>query len=94
MLSRIVPLRRRMFEQQRALPGYDCTAPEAVHPLKLIIMSATLRTRDFTANAKLFPVPPPVINVRTGEDWGGPLSGASPRLQPPLTTSNSQRRHK
>ncbi|KAG8146371.1 hypothetical protein E2320_012725 [Naja naja] len=30
-------------------------------PLKLIIMSATLRVEDFTANQKLFPVPPPVI---------------------------------
>uniref|UniRef100_A0A8C6Y9B4 Activating signal cointegrator 1 complex subunit 3 n=1 Tax=Naja naja TaxID=35670 RepID=A0A8C6Y9B4_NAJNA len=32
-------------------------------PLKLIIMSATLRVEDFTANQKLFPVPPPVIQV-------------------------------
>uniref|UniRef100_A0A8C5S7I6 DEAH-box helicase 37 n=1 Tax=Laticauda laticaudata TaxID=8630 RepID=A0A8C5S7I6_LATLA len=31
--------------------------------LKLIIMSATLRVEDFTANQKLFPVPPPVIQV-------------------------------
>ncbi|XP_044296662.1 probable ATP-dependent RNA helicase DHX37 [Varanus komodoensis] len=32
-------------------------------PLKLIIMSATLRVEDFTANQKLFPTPPPVIQV-------------------------------
>ncbi|XP_058014476.1 probable ATP-dependent RNA helicase DHX37 [Ahaetulla prasina] len=32
-------------------------------PLKLIIMSATLRVEDFTANQKLFPVPAPVIQV-------------------------------
>ena len=33
-------------------------------PLKLVIMSATLRVEDFTANAKLFgSVPPPVISV-------------------------------
>ncbi|XP_063171368.1 probable ATP-dependent RNA helicase DHX37 [Candoia aspera] len=32
-------------------------------PLKLIIMSATLRVEDFTANQKLFPVSPPVIQV-------------------------------
>ncbi|XP_017870908.1 PREDICTED: probable ATP-dependent RNA helicase kurz [Drosophila arizonae] len=31
--------------------------------LKLIIMSATLRVTDFTANAHLFKVPPPVIKV-------------------------------
>ena len=65
MLSRIVPLRRKLCLQQRA-----CLTPptpeEAVHPLKLIIMSATLRTSDFTENKKLFPAPPPVINVSVG----------------------------
>ncbi|XP_077164157.1 putative ATP-dependent RNA helicase DHX37 [Paroedura picta] len=33
------------------------------HPLKLIIMSATLRVEDFTTNTKLFPTPPPVLQV-------------------------------
>ena len=32
-------------------------------PLKLVIMSATLRVEDFTANRRLFKVPPPVIKV-------------------------------
>jgi len=32
-------------------------------PLKLIIMSATLRIEDFTLNKKLFPVSPAVIKV-------------------------------
>ncbi|XP_069476219.1 probable ATP-dependent RNA helicase DHX37 [Ambystoma mexicanum] len=32
-------------------------------PLKLIIMSATLRIEDFTQNSRLFPVPPPVIRI-------------------------------
>lgn len=32
-------------------------------PLKLIIMSATLRTEDFTKNVRLFKDPPPVIKV-------------------------------
>lgn len=32
-------------------------------PLKLIIMSATLRVEDFTENENLFKIPPPVINV-------------------------------
>ncbi|XP_040272163.1 probable ATP-dependent RNA helicase DHX37 isoform X1 [Bufo bufo] len=32
-------------------------------PLKLIIMSATLRIEDFTENKKLFPITPPVIKV-------------------------------
>lgn len=33
------------------------------NPLKLIIMSATLRIEDFTSNTKLFKNPPPVIKV-------------------------------
>ncbi len=33
------------------------------HPLKLVIMSATLRVEDFTENRRLFPTPPPVIKV-------------------------------
>lgn len=32
-------------------------------PLKLIIMSATLRLEDFTENRRLFKIAPPVINV-------------------------------
>lgn len=34
-------------------------------PLKLIIMSATLRVADFINNPKLFKVKPPVINVES-----------------------------
>ncbi len=34
-----------------------------IQPLKLIIMSATLRVGDFTENKNLFKTPPPVINV-------------------------------
>ena len=48
----MVPLRKQMAEQ-----GGD------VLPLKLIIMSATLRVEDFAANTKLFPTPPPIIQV-------------------------------
>ncbi|KAL3185919.1 hypothetical protein MRX96_028792 [Rhipicephalus microplus] len=33
-------------------------------PLKLIIMSATLRVEDFTQNTHLFKMPPPVIHVK------------------------------
>ncbi|XP_043571745.1 probable ATP-dependent RNA helicase DHX37 [Chiloscyllium plagiosum] len=32
-------------------------------PMKLIIMSATLRVEDFIANNRLFPTPPPVVQV-------------------------------
>ncbi|CAN7986144.1 unnamed protein product [Ixodes hexagonus] len=33
------------------------------NPLKLIIMSATLRVEDFTQNSHLFKIPPPVLKV-------------------------------
>lgn len=32
-------------------------------PMKLLVMSATLRVEDFTDNTKLFRIPPPVIKV-------------------------------
>ncbi|XP_043835090.1 probable ATP-dependent RNA helicase DHX37 isoform X2 [Dromiciops gliroides] len=32
-------------------------------PLKLLIMSATLRVEDFTQNSRLFSVPPPIVKV-------------------------------
>ncbi|XP_028966570.1 probable ATP-dependent RNA helicase DHX37 [Galendromus occidentalis] len=34
-------------------------------PLRVIIMSATLRVTDFTENEKLFKIPPPVIDVES-----------------------------
>lgn len=40
-------------------------------PLKLIIMSATLRLSEFTENSKLFKVPPPVIKVSNSCDEFG-----------------------
>ncbi|MGC8160175.1 hypothetical protein ACP3WZ_27000, partial [Salmonella enterica] len=36
---------------------------KALKPLKLIIMSATLRIEDMTMNPNLFPTPPPVVDV-------------------------------
>lgn len=52
MLSRVVKLRQDMANED-----------PTVHPLKLIIMSATLRIDDLTKNPLLFPVPPPVLDV-------------------------------
>ena len=34
-------------------------------PLKVIIMSATLRVSDFTENSRMFKIPPPVISVES-----------------------------
>ena len=53
LLSRVVPLRRSMSKE----------AGSTVQPLKLLIMSATLRIDDFTANRRLFPTAPPVVHV-------------------------------
>lgn len=34
-----------------------------MQPLKLVVMSATLRVADFTKNPALFPKPPPVLSA-------------------------------
>ncbi|KAI5825792.1 P-loop containing nucleoside triphosphate hydrolase protein [Schizophyllum commune Tattone D] len=53
VLSRVVRLREEMWKEGR----------EGAKPLRLIIMSATLRVSDFAANSTLFPSPPPVISI-------------------------------
>ncbi|CAM9989730.1 unnamed protein product [Ectocarpus fasciculatus] len=68
MLSRSIPLRKQVAdEEQRAwnMLGEDSKkeAKLPLRPLKLVIMSATLRVTDFTENKALFPVPPPVISA-------------------------------
>ncbi|KAI9641197.1 putative ATP-dependent RNA helicase DHR1 [Ciborinia camelliae] len=52
MLSRVVKLREEMALED-----------SSVKPLKLIIMSATLRITDFTENKTLFSTPPPVLQA-------------------------------
>ena len=52
MLSRVVKLREEMS-----------TEDPSIKPLKLIIMSATLRITDFTQNSTLFSEPPPVLQA-------------------------------
>ena len=52
-LSRVVKLREKMWRDGK----------EGIKPLRLIIMSATLRVTDFTENTSLFKQPPPLINV-------------------------------
>lgn len=71
MLSRLVPLRRKLHEQWKAAgcpPASSSSSSSSgvdgpIYPLKLVIMSATLRTSDFTENARLFKSPPPVLSV-------------------------------
>eukprot|EP00903_Cladosiphon_okamuranus_P006361 g6231.t1 len=68
MLSRSIPLRKRVAEEEQR--SWDMLAEERkkeakqpLRPLKLVIMSATLRVTDFTENPRLFPAPPPVISA-------------------------------
>ncbi|CCE78848.1 Piso0_000880 [Millerozyma farinosa CBS 7064] len=53
MLSRVLKLRRRKHEE----------SPEKFMPLKLIIMSATLRVSDFAENKALFPNTPTILQI-------------------------------
>ncbi|GAB9472104.1 Atp-dependent RNA helicase [Globisporangium polare] len=69
LLSRIAPLRAQMArEEQEAYNLLSKEEQEAqmekpINPLKLVVMSATLRVEDFTQNERLFPKPPPVLRV-------------------------------
>lgn len=53
VLSRVVRLREDLWKEGK----------EGARPLRLIIMSATLRVSDFVENPMLFSAPPPVIRV-------------------------------
>jgi len=53
LMSRCIKARTRLATEK----------PNHYTPLKLIIMSATLRVSDFRDNSKLFPIPPPLIEV-------------------------------
>ncbi len=71
MLSRSVPLRRKLADEQRK--RYDATENDEarrlitppMHPLKVVIMSATLQTAELAGNSVLFPAPPPVVSVES-----------------------------
>jgi len=68
LLSRIVPLRYKLFSQNKkysdVVVAKDYDEPDQpVTPLKLVIMSATLRVADFSENSRLFPTPPPILQV-------------------------------
>ncbi|KAI9304037.1 P-loop containing nucleoside triphosphate hydrolase protein [Cunninghamella echinulata] len=53
VVSRVLKLRAELSKEDR----------QKIKPLRVVIMSATLRVTDFTENTTLFAVPPPVINV-------------------------------
>ena len=55
--------RRRSLLADAARLRAQAAALEPCWPLKLVIMSATLRTADFVDNRRLFPTQPPLITV-------------------------------
>lgn len=72
LLSRVVRLRQQVAAAEDAASAAGDAAARTgnserrprVGPLKLIIMSATLRVEDFRDNRALFPTPPPVVTVQ------------------------------
>ncbi|KAL8137131.1 hypothetical protein V2J09_003132 [Rumex salicifolius] len=67
MLSRVIVLRQAEYEeQQKKLRSGGTIDPEArIFPLKLILMSATLKVEDFTLGERIFSKPPRVMTVET-----------------------------
>eukprot|EP00929_Paragymnodinium_shiwhaense_P074666 TRINITY_DN38221_c0_g1_i2.p1 TRINITY_DN38221_c0_g1~~TRINITY_DN38221_c0_g1_i2.p1 ORF type:complete len:1212 (-),score=332.07 TRINITY_DN38221_c0_g1_i2:149-3784(-) len=63
LLSRVVQRRRRDFDLAMAKGAPKAGEQKPLPPLRLIVMSATLRLCDFTENRQLFPTAPPVVNI-------------------------------
>lgn len=58
ILSRIVKIRAKL-----ALNEYQSNIHPKIHPLRLVLMSATLKVEDFVNNRELFSTPPPLISI-------------------------------
>ncbi|KFK36241.1 hypothetical protein AALP_AA4G096500 [Arabis alpina] len=68
MLTRVIKIRQEYYEeQQKSLQsgGTITSENQIITPLKLILMSATLRVEDFVSGKRLFPKRPPLIEVPT-----------------------------
>ncbi|XP_010523962.1 PREDICTED: ATP-dependent RNA helicase DEAH13 [Tarenaya hassleriana] len=67
MLTRVIRLRQVYYEEQQKIlqSGRSISPENSIIPLKLILMSATLRVEDFLSGRRLFPDLPPVIEVPT-----------------------------
>ncbi|MQL72118.1 hypothetical protein Taro_004448 [Colocasia esculenta] len=67
MLSRVVQLRQKVYleQKEKIRLGVKINSDSFIMPLKLILMSATLRVEDFVSDRRLFHEPPPVIEVPT-----------------------------
>ncbi|KAK6939099.1 LOW QUALITY PROTEIN: Helicase-associated domain, partial [Dillenia turbinata] len=67
MLSCVIQVRQSFYEekQKKILSGEYISPVDKNSPLKLVLMSATLRVEDFISGSRLFRTPPPVIEVPT-----------------------------
>ncbi|CAH8359746.1 unnamed protein product [Eruca vesicaria subsp. sativa] len=65
LLTRVIKIRQEYYKEQEKILQSGGTINGIISPLKLILMSATLRVEDFVSGKRLFPKPPPVIEVPT-----------------------------
>ncbi|WWC86272.1 uncharacterized protein L201_001145 [Kwoniella dendrophila CBS 6074] len=67
VLSRVAKLREKLWRENQS-QSQDKAEDEKqkkdkIKPLRIVIMSATLRVSDFAENQQLFSVPPPVLHI-------------------------------
>ncbi|KAI7989853.1 ATP-dependent RNA helicase DEAH13 [Camellia lanceoleosa] len=67
MLSRVIQQRQIIYEEQqrKVLSGERISPERKISPLKLVLMSATLRVEDFVSGRRIFRDPPPVTEIPT-----------------------------
>ncbi|KAL7168718.1 hypothetical protein ACSBR2_039044 [Camellia fascicularis] len=67
MLSRVTQQRQIIYEEQqcKVLSGERISPERKISPLKLVLMSATLRVEDFVSGRRIFRDLPPVIEIPT-----------------------------
>ena len=67
LLSRVIPMRAKLAKEYKPSQSDALfnTAEWVPTPLKLIVMSATLRVEDFVNNPRLFSPSPPVIHIQS-----------------------------
>lgn len=53
------------MQEKKIIAGETIECENRIYPLKLVLMSATLRVEDFVSGTKIFRNPPPVIEVPT-----------------------------
>ncbi|EFH53239.1 hypothetical protein ARALYDRAFT_904844 [Arabidopsis lyrata subsp. lyrata] len=65
MLTRVIKIRQEYYEEQHKSLQSGGLVDQFITPLKLILMSATLRVEDFVSGKRLFPNIPPLVEVPT-----------------------------